>query len=89
MSARNRYGVQPTHEWELLLPLFEWSEQQRYEEIRPLVLFDASVAERAVEVGISASTIYRRLEREVHCRLSQDPPCDRLQDAREMEARRA
>lgn len=64
MSARKRDGgVQPTHEWELLLPLFEWSEQQRYEEIRPLVLFDASVAERAVEVGISASTIYRRLDR--------------------------
>ena len=39
------------------------AEQERYEEIRPLVLFDASVAERAQEVGTSASTLYRRLDR--------------------------
>ncbi len=63
MSARKREGVRPTHEWELLLPLFEWPEQERYEEIRPLMLFDASVAERAAEVGTSASTLYRRLDR--------------------------
>ena len=63
MSARKREGVRPTHEWELSLPLFEWPEQERYEEIRPLVLFDASVAERAAEVGTSASTLYRRLDR--------------------------
>jgi len=46
-----------------LLPLFEWPEQERYEQIRPMVLFDASVVERAAEVGISASTLYRRLDR--------------------------
>jgi transposase/transposase-like protein len=63
MSARKREGVRPTHEWELLLPLFEWPEQERYEEIRPLVLFDVSVAERAEQVGTSASTLYRRLDR--------------------------
>ncbi len=63
MSARKREGVEPTHEWQLLVPLFEWPEQERYEEIRPLVLFDASVAERAAEVGTSASTLYRRLDR--------------------------
>ena len=63
MSARKRGGARPTHEWELLLPLFEWPEQERYEEIRPLMLFDASVAERAAEVGTSASTLYRRLDR--------------------------
>jgi putative transposase len=63
MGARKREGVRPTHEWELLLPLFEWPEQKRYEEIRPLVLFDASVAERAAEVGTSTSTLYRRLDR--------------------------
>ncbi len=62
MSARKRGGVEPTHEWELLVPLFEWPEQERYEEIRPLVLFDVSVAERALEVGTSASTLYRRLD---------------------------
>ncbi len=63
MSARKREVVQPTHEWEVLLPLFEWPEQERYEGIRPLVLFDASVSERAAEVGTSASTLYRRLDR--------------------------
>lgn len=56
MSARKREGVRPTHEWELLLPLFEWPEQERYEEIRPLMLFDASVIERSAEVGTSTST---------------------------------
>lgn len=63
MSASKRGGVRPTHDWQLLLPLFEWPEQERYEQIRPMVLFDASVVERATEVGISASTLYRRLDR--------------------------
>jgi putative transposase len=63
MNAGKRGDVRPTHEWELLLPLFGWPEQRRYEEIRPLVLFDTSVTERAEEVDISASTLYRRLNR--------------------------
>ncbi len=63
MGANKRGGVEPTHDWQLLLPLFGWLEQERYEEIRPLVLFDVSVAERAREVGTSASTLYRRLDR--------------------------
>src|SRR3712207_4074788 len=63
MGKSKRGGVEPTHEWQLLLPLFGWPEQERYEEIRPLVLFDASVAERAREVGTSVSTLYRRLDR--------------------------
>ncbi len=49
MSASKPEGVRPTHEWELLLPLLEWPAQERYEQIRPLVHFDASVAERARE----------------------------------------
>ena len=61
MSTNKRGRVRPTHEWDLLVPLFEWPEQKRYEEIRPLVLFDVSVAERAEEVGLSQSTLYRRL----------------------------
>ena len=63
MSASKRGGVHPTYEWELLLPLFEWPEQERYEEIRPMVLFDVAVVERAAEVGVSESTLYRRLDR--------------------------
>jgi transposase len=62
--GRGKLGnVEPTHGWQLLLPLFGWPEQERYEEIRPLVLFDVPVAERAQEVGTSASTLYRRLDR--------------------------
>ena len=62
--GKNRRGhARPTHEWELLLPLFEWPEQERCEEIRPLVLFDVAVAKRADEVGVSTSTLYRRLDR--------------------------
>lgn len=34
MSARKRQGVRPTHERELLLPLFGWPEQEDYETIR-------------------------------------------------------
>ena len=63
MGTSKREGVEPTHDWQLLLPLFGWPEQERYEEIRPLVLFDVSVAERAAEVGMSKSTLYRRLDR--------------------------
>lgn len=46
MDRRKRPKVEPTDEWDLLLPLFEWPEQQAYEELRPLVLFGSSVAER-------------------------------------------
>ena len=63
MGASKRRRIEPTHDWQLLLPLFEWPEQERYEQIRPLVLFDASIAERAAEVGTSTSTLYRRLDR--------------------------
>jgi transposase len=63
MGRSKRKGVEPTHEWEHLVPLFEWPEQKRYEQIRPLVLFDVSVAERATEVGTSVSTLYRKLDR--------------------------
>jgi hypothetical protein len=63
MGTDRRQRVRPTHEWELLVPLFEWPEQERYEQIRPLMLFDVAVAERADEVGVSTSTLYRRLDR--------------------------
>lgn len=47
MGGRGRREVEPTEEWELLLPLFESPEQQAYEEIRPVVLFGGSVAGRS------------------------------------------
>ena len=63
MGTSRRQRTRPTHEWEALVPLFEWPEQERYEQIRPLVLFDVAVAERAQEVATSESTLYRRLDR--------------------------
>jgi hypothetical protein len=50
MSRNKRERIEPTHEWEHLVLLFEWPEQERYEQSRPLVLFDVAVAERADEV---------------------------------------
>ena len=63
MSGRRRRKAEHTEEWERLLPLFEWPEQERYETIRPLVLFGDSVAERAQEVGFSKRMLYRRVDR--------------------------
>src|SRR3954464_7038565 len=64
MGVRGRpKKAEPTDDWELLLPLFEWPEQQAYEELRPLVLFASSVPERAKETGIPERTMYRRVER--------------------------
>jgi putative transposase len=63
MGRGRRRKAQPTDEWQELLPLFEWPEQQAYEELRPLVLFGSSVAERARETGTPERTMYRRVER--------------------------
>src|SRR3954454_968802 len=63
MGRNRRERAEPTDEWEWLVPLFEWPEQERYEAIRPLVLFDSSVTERAGKVGVSERTLYRRVER--------------------------
>jgi putative transposase len=63
MGRNKRPKAEPTDDWELLFPLFEWPEQQAYEELRPLVLFGGSVAERAGETGTPERTMYRRVER--------------------------
>jgi putative transposase len=61
--SRNRRGrARPTHEWEQIELLCAWPEQRRYEQIRPLVLFDEPVSERSEEVSLSPSTLYRRLD---------------------------
>src|SRR5215204_2864171 len=64
MSARRRRErIEPTHEWQELLPLFWWPEQEEYERIRQPVLFGSPVAERAEETGVSERTLRRRMER--------------------------
>jgi transposase len=63
MGRGRRLKAKPTDDWQELLPLFEWPEQQAYEELRPMVLFGSSVAERATETGTPERTMYRRIER--------------------------
>jgi len=63
MGGRRRKQSEPTAKWGALLPLFEWPEQERYEQIRPLVLFGSPTAERAEEVGASERTLQRRVSR--------------------------
>jgi transposase len=62
-KRRNRRRVEPTDEWEALVPLFLWPEQENYEVIRPLVLFGSSMVERAERTGVSERTLYRRTSR--------------------------
>lgn len=62
-TRRRRKRVQPTDDWEELLPLFLWPEQEGYETIRPLVLFGDPVAERAERTGVPERTLYRTTER--------------------------
>src|SRR5215218_6148740 len=63
MSAKRRMErIEPTHEWQELLPLFTWPEQVEYERIRQPVLFGSSVAERAEQTGVSERTLRRRME---------------------------
>lgn len=63
MGGRRRRKVEHTDDWQELLPLFDWPEQEVYEELRPLVLFGDSVAERAGETGTPERTMYRRMRR--------------------------
>lgn len=63
MGKRRRRRVEPTDDWQQLKLFLKWPEQLRYEEIRPMVLFGSSVAERAGETGSSERTLYRRVDR--------------------------
>jgi putative transposase len=58
-----RRRVEPTDDWEQLEFLCRWPEQLAYEEIRPLVLFGDSVAERARVTGSAERTLYRKISR--------------------------
>ena len=62
-ERRRRSRVEPTDNWEQLALLCKWPEQLAYEEIRPLTLFGASVAERARETGSNERTLYRKVDR--------------------------
>ena len=59
---RKRPRIEPTDDWQELLPLCWWSEQVEYERIRQPVLFGGSVAQRAQETGVSERTLQRRIQ---------------------------
>jgi hypothetical protein len=61
MACRER--IDPTDDWQLIKPLCQSREQEEYEEIRPLVLFNSPVPERFRETGTPQRTIYRKKER--------------------------
>ena len=58
-----RQRVEPTDDWQQLQLLAPFPEQRAYEELRPVVLFGRSPAERAVETGTAERTLYRRAAR--------------------------
>lgn len=61
MSKKHR--LVRTDDWVQLELRFAWTEQRRYEPIRPVVLFGESAEERALETGEPIRTIYRNLQR--------------------------
>jgi putative transposase len=63
MASRKRALFAPTDDWQQLQFQLDWLEQQRYELIRPVVVFGSTPVERAEQTGMSARTIYRRVER--------------------------
>ncbi len=60
---KRRRRVEPTDDWEQVVPLCMWPEQLTYEEIRPVTLFGSPVGERARQTGTSERTLYRRAAR--------------------------
>jgi putative transposase len=63
MASRKRALLEPTDDWEQLQFQLDWPEQTRYELIRPVVVFGAPPVERAKQTGVSARTIYRKVNR--------------------------
>jgi len=61
--ARKRLRVDPTEDFQEILPLCWWPEQVEYERIRQPVVFGTSVTERAEQTGVSRRTLHRRIAR--------------------------
>lgn len=63
MADRKRGLIEPTDDWQQLQFQLDWPEQNRYELIRPVVVFGRSPVERSQQMGLSVRTIYRKVER--------------------------
>lgn len=63
-----------THDWQRIQQDTIWLEQQLYEKIRPVVLFNESAAERARETATAERTLQRKAEQfELHSMASLFP----------------
>lgn len=60
--VRKRAQVEPTDDFQQILPLCWWPEQVEYERIRHPVLFGTPTTECAEETGVSERTLQRRLQ---------------------------
>lgn len=61
VSPKKRRKVEHTEDFQEILPLCWWPEQEEYELIRPLVLFGGSAPERAVETCCAERTLYEKI----------------------------
>ena len=55
--AGKRQQVEPTDDFQQILPLCWWPEQVEYERIRQPVLFGIPTTEHAAEAGVSDSVL--------------------------------
>lgn len=60
--VRRRPRVEPTDDFQQILPLCWWPEQVEYERIRQPVLFGYPLPKRAEETGDSERTLQRRIQ---------------------------
>ena len=78
MPRSKRPRRERTHDWQKIQQYTLWPEQKVYELLRPVVLFNVAVAERAQETGSAERTLYRKAEQfEEHGMASlfpKDPP---------------
>lgn len=59
--SNRRRKVEHTEDFQEILPLCWWPEQEEYELIRPLVLFGDSAPERSIETGWAERTLYQKI----------------------------
>jgi len=63
MPRANRPRRERTHDWQKIQQYTLWPEQQLYEKLRTVVLFNESAAERDRETGTAERTLKRQAER--------------------------
>jgi hypothetical protein len=63
MPARKRRHRERTHDWQEIKQQTLWEEQEKYELLRPIVLFGETAAERAKETGASERTLHYQAQR--------------------------